>query len=227
MQGSLIDDRAATRGRHRGNAGRTVGDQDGQRCDRCIAVAVGQPVGEDIHAAARRSAVAGIGIAAVGSQGQRAELAGDGRAGVGEIARGAGAEAVYRSAIGTQCIGTGAATGRADAGNDIAAFGEAVVWHRVGIVARGRHIVDDADGNRACDRIAVGIERGVAEGFNAIDRLRAIVGGRIGGERLGQCVGVGAIGIELEQAIGCRDGLRRIGGRPGDSELSGYCLGSR
>src|SRR5690606_31925336 len=60
--GFVYDGAAIAFARDEGDDGRRVGDTDGQGRRRCIAVAVGNLIGEDVLDAARRAGIADVGI---------------------------------------------------------------------------------------------------------------------------------------------------------------------
>ena len=194
--------------RDRSDRDGTVADRNHQAGSRGIAVAVGQLIAEGIGGSAWSARVAGIGVAAVGGERQLAELAVDGRSGGNEAAGGAGAEAGDGGAVSAFGISPGVARGSTRAGNHVAALGSiAARSHGVGIVARGRRIVVDADGQIGAGRIAVRIGDGHAED----------VGGGVARSRLGQQIAVADCARrdagDCQRADRCDEGLPDSGDR--------------
>ncbi|MDT4818752.1 hypothetical protein FQZ97_518520 [compost metagenome] len=141
-----------------------------------------------------------VGVSAVGIEDQRAVAAGD--AGAAQAAAGrhgdvaAGLDADHRAAVGAQGVGhrAGPEAGHHVAGN------AAALGHRGAVGPRLGHVVDDVDLQRAGAGVAVGI--GDLEG-EGVERLHdaAVVPGQLLRCR-GQLVGVDAVGVEHQVAVG-------------------------
>ena len=169
-------------GRHHGFGrlgSRAVADRDRQRRGRRIAVAVGDAIGEDVVDAARRARIPDIAVAAVGVDRQRAILALHGARRRKTFAARA-ANAGQGCAIGALRVCAGSAAGRARAGQDVARFGAASSARElVGVVARGRHIVDDRNRQASGRRIAIAV------GDNDVEYIgRIVVRVRVVGQRI-------------------------------------------
>ena len=142
------------------DARRVVRIGDRQRRLRGVAVAVGQRVSEDFGRAARRALVRGIGVAAVGLDRQASELAVDDQIAARIEARVRIAVVVaqhrgQRRIVCTHRIGTRRARGRIGARHHVAGGDMVDEVGGVSVVARGRHVVDDVDGQRSSRLVAV------------------------------------------------------------------------
>ena len=131
-----------------------------------VAVAVAQRVAEAIGHAARGAGSASVAILAVAAQGQLAISAlddGPDRAGKG-CAVDPGLDPDHGRAIGTDGIGSGSGIGRAHARDDVARRrAERARGNGVAVEPRDRRIVDDRDGQRVADDLAVLVGHGDAD----------------------------------------------------------------
>ena len=172
---SLIDQRTvATRSRHlHGN--RTVGDGDDEIGRRRIAVAIGDRVAEGVGDTAFGARIPGVGVAAVGRDGQRAIFALDRVARTARTVR--AGEGGDSRAVGTlRIVDKYIAADRAVfAGRD-----------GIGIVSGCGHIVDDADHEGRLCRVAIAVGNDESEA----------VAVRIGQRIVAQLVGVAVFAID-------------------------------
>src|SRR6185369_7118281 len=147
-----------------------VVDPDGQGRRAGIAVAVLQRVGEGLAGTARRARIAGVGVAAVGMQLELAVLALNGQAVAGIVVRRLGRvadDAGDGRTVGTLGVGTRAAqaAGGAFAGHHVAFGFVGGVVDRVGVVARGRDVINDVDAERGARLVAILVRDEHVEAF--------------------------------------------------------------
>ena len=180
-QAGLVDEGAVVACAGQDQTGRAVADPDRQRRGRHVAVAVGQPIGEDIFDAAGRSRRSNIGIGTVGRDHQAAILALHRRTRRAEVGGGCTAHAGDQRAIGAGRVCTRCAGGRTGAGDDIAALRSIAAGDRVvDVGARDRGIVLDRQGKRRGADVTVTVRDGDRDGVR---------GGGIGAV-VGQCITV-------------------------------------
>src|SRR6185295_2194070 len=197
---ALLVDRGLVGGTRSMDLRDLVVDADGQGRGRSVAVAVLQGVGEAFARVARRGRVAGVGIGAVGLHGERAVLAlnrqtvrsiGVGLAGL-VADQAADGRTVRTLSVRTR---TAQATGSVGAGDDVAGGGVGGVVDRVGVVARGRHVIDDVDHQVVGGLVAVLV------GDIELEGVGGVVAAGVGGQRVGVADVAAANRVDVQRAI--------------------------
>ena len=154
-----------------------IGDADGQRSGGRVAVAIGDRVSEGIGDIARGAAVAGIAVAAIRIERERAILAGGGPTDRARTAK--AGDAGHCAAIGADRIRARRITVGTDPGQHVAdRRTQASACHRVGIVRQDRRVV--VNGNREIAGRGNGVAVAVGGGQQRaeLDQQIVLVGAR-------------------------------------------------